>query len=65
MPSATSRFPLILAVLLWLGMGGQSILRAWETKTLNGREYVAVEGMKGFYGFSRIKRIGTEVTREN
>ena len=65
MPSATSRFPLILAVLLWLGMGGQSILRAWETKTLNGREYVAVEGMKGFYGFSRIKRIGNEVTLEN
>ena len=65
MPSATSSFPLILAVLLWLGMGGQSILRAWETKTLNGREYVAVEGMKGFYGFSRIKRIGNEVTLEN
>ena len=65
MPSATSRFPLILAVLLWLGMGGQSILRAWETKTLNGREYVAVEGLKGFYGFSRIKRIGNEVTLEN
>lgn len=64
MPFVTLRFPLLLAVLLWLGMG-QSILHAWETKTLNGREYVAVEGMKGFYGFSQIKRIGNEVTLEN
>ncbi len=64
MPSAILKSPLILAVLLWLG-ASQEALRAWETRTLSGREYVAVDGMKDFYGFGAIKRAGNQVILEN
>jgi len=60
MPPVQFKSPLILAVLLWFGVG-PSIARAWETKTLNGREYVAVEGMKEFYNFDSIRRNGNQV----
>ena len=60
MLSTFFKSPLILAVLLWLGVG-QMIACAWETRTINGREYVAVDGMKDFYSFDSIKRSGTQI----
>ena len=64
MPSVSFKSPLILAVLLWFGVGNM-IARAWETRSINGREYVAVNGMKDFYGFTNLRRAGNEVILEN
>jgi N-acetylmuramoyl-L-alanine amidase len=53
--------PLLLAVLFaWLG--ASPLARAqWETKQINGRDYVCVDGMKKFYGFDSVKRSGNEL----
>jgi len=64
MPSVLSRAPLILTLLLWLGVIGP-VAAQWDTKPISGREYVAIEGMKKFYGFDTIKRDGNEVILEN
>lgn len=64
MPSIFSRSPLLLAALLWLGIVAPA-LAEWETKQIGGREYVAADGMKDFYGFDSIKRSGGDVILEN
>jgi N-acetylmuramoyl-L-alanine amidase len=60
MPNRFS-IPLLLAVLLgWLG--ASPLARAqWETKEINGRDYICVDGMKKFYGFDSIKRSGNQL----
>ncbi|WP_193212370.1 N-acetylmuramoyl-L-alanine amidase family protein [Luteolibacter marinus] len=56
---------LLFAVLLaWFGTCLTGFAQ-WETKQINGRDYVNVEGMRKFYGFDSIKRSGREVILEN
>ncbi|HEY1122089.1 MAG TPA: N-acetylmuramoyl-L-alanine amidase [Haloferula sp.] len=62
MPNRFS-IPLLCAVLLgWLGAAPLARAQAqWETKEINGRDYICVDGMKKFYGFDSIKRSGNQV----
>ncbi|MEK7950665.1 N-acetylmuramoyl-L-alanine amidase family protein [Luteolibacter soli] len=59
MPNRFS-IPLLLAVLFaWLGAAPAAHAQ-WETKQINGRDYVCVDGMKKFYGFESVKRSGNQ-----
>lgn len=64
MSSRLAKSPLILAVLLWFGVIAP-VSAQWDTKPINGRDYVAVDGMKTFYGFESLSRSGNEVVLEN
>jgi N-acetylmuramoyl-L-alanine amidase len=64
MSSRLAKSPLFLAVLLWFGVIAP-VSAQWDTKPINGREYVAVDGMKSFYGFESVSRSGNEVILEN
>ena len=55
---------LLLAVLLCLGVIS-SAKAEWDTKAIDGRDYVAVDGMKSFYGFDSVTRAGNTVSLEN
>jgi len=55
---------LLLAVLLCLGVISPAKAE-WDTKAINGRDYVAVDGMKSFYGFDTVSRAGNTVSLEN
>jgi N-acetylmuramoyl-L-alanine amidase len=60
MPNRFS-IPLLLAVLLaWLG-ASPAARAQWETKQINGRDYVCVDGMKKFYGFNTLTRSGNQL----
>lgn len=37
----------------------------WEMIKVNGRDYVSVESMKGFYNFTKLTRTGDNLTLEN
>lgn len=51
---------LFLAALLWLGFIAPAAAE-WETKTIEGRDYVAVDGMKTFYQFDKLTRSGNDI----
>ncbi|WP_367871063.1 N-acetylmuramoyl-L-alanine amidase [Luteolibacter sp. Populi] len=55
---------LLLAVLLCLGVISPAKAE-WDTKAIEGRDYVAVDGMKSFYGFDSVTRAGNTVSLEN
>ena len=57
--------PLLLAtVLCWIGLSPAASAQ-WEVKQINGRDYVNVDGMKKFYGFTAMSRRGNEIILEN
>lgn len=57
--------PLLLAVIFaWLG-SSRTASAEWETKKINGREYVNVAGMQKFYGFDSFQQGRREVVLEN
>jgi len=58
-----NRFPIpLLFAVLFAWLGASPVARAqWETKQINGRDYVSVDGMKKFYGFDSIKRTGNQL----
>ncbi len=63
MPNRLS-IPLLLAVLLaWLG-ASPAARAQWETKQINGRDYICVDGIKKFYGFNTIQRSGNQFLLE-
>jgi N-acetylmuramoyl-L-alanine amidase len=64
MSNRLAKRPFFLAVLLWLG-AIFPVAAQWDTRPINGRDYVAVEGMKSFYGFDSLRRSGNEVVLEN
>jgi N-acetylmuramoyl-L-alanine amidase len=39
--------------------------QGWDATTIGGREYVSVEGIKRFYGFTKLTRTGNRVVLEN
>ena len=57
--------PLLLVVLTWLGFIAPAAAQQWETRSINGRDYVAVDGMKTFYQFDRLTRSGNSVQLVN
>src|SRR5690606_32633050 len=58
-------FPLFLAVIFaWLG-SSRTASAEWETRKINGREYVNVAGMQKFYGFDSFQQGRREVVLEN
>lgn len=64
MPSRLS-IPLLCAVILsWLG-AGQTASAQWDTKEIGGHQYVNVDGLKKFYGFTSLRQAGNEVVLEN
>ncbi len=52
---------LLLTLLLWLGFIAPAAAVEWETKTIEGRDYVAVDGMKTFYQFDKLTRSGNDI----
>ncbi|WP_052573712.1 N-acetylmuramoyl-L-alanine amidase [Haloferula sp. BvORR071] len=59
-----AKLQLIVAVLIWFGVIAPAAAQ-WDTKTIEGRDYVAVDGMKSFYGFDTVARSGNDVILEN
>lgn len=60
----SKRFPLLLTISLlfaWVGIAPASFAQQWETRQINGREYVAVDSLKQFYGFDTVKKTGKQV----
>lgn len=39
--------------------------QGWDATTINGKEYVSIEGIKRFYGFTKVTRTGSRVVLEN
>jgi N-acetylmuramoyl-L-alanine amidase len=39
--------------------------QGWDVTKIDGREYVSVEGIKRFYGFTKLTRTGNRVVLEN
>jgi N-acetylmuramoyl-L-alanine amidase len=66
--SATIR--LILGAWLWLFIGLSPAVSAapsagWQVTKFEGRDYVSVNSIKQFYGFTKLNRAGGDVTLEN
>ena len=59
-----AKLQLLLAVLTWLGFIAPAAAQ-WETRSINGRDYVAVDGMKGFYQFDKLSRSGNDIQLTN
>lgn len=44
---------------------GATATPAWELAKIDGRDYVSVESIKRFYGFTKLTREGSSITLEN
>lgn len=70
------RIPILLSArclcvsgLLWAGVASPVASAAtdagWEVAKIEGRDYVSVDSMKRFYGFTKVTREGASVVLEN
>lgn len=63
----TALFAVVLgAVAVMPTARGQAQQRAsWDVTKIDGRDYVSVEGIRSFYGFTKLTRTGSSIVLEN
>lgn len=63
--AATFAVAISAGLFLTAGTARASSSRGWELAKINGFDYVSIESLKKFYGFTKLTRDGNRVTLEN